>query len=120
MDELDDGLARLNKLELTWGFELGAIWGDRTQQAPCTGDTVDGRAELTGLSQGSAVGASSVRVGRPKEPRQLGRLRGAWCTPPRPSREGRSRPERAISLRHQAKGTMRTHPRSCRGGKRTS
>ena len=38
VDELDDGLARLNDLDLTWGFDLDAFLEERAQQAPAAGD----------------------------------------------------------------------------------
>ena len=84
MDELDDGLAHLNDLDGTWGFDLDAFLQERAQQAPAAGEARDGtaetmdssegtssapmgRAETTetmGSSQGVAVDASSVPAGR--------------------------------------------------------
>ena len=48
VDELDDGLARLNDLDLTWGFDLDAFLEERAQQVPAAGDAGDGTAETMG------------------------------------------------------------------------
>ena len=64
MDELDEGLARLNDLDLTWGFDLDAFLEERAQQVPAAGDAGDGTAETMGSSRGGAVDASSAPVGR--------------------------------------------------------
>ena len=45
MDELDDGLARLNDLDVTWGLNLDASLQKRAQQAPAAGEAGDGTAE---------------------------------------------------------------------------
>lgn len=40
VDELHDGLAHMNNLNLTWGFELDASFEGRVQQAPAAGNAV--------------------------------------------------------------------------------
>ena len=64
MDEQDEGLARLNDLDVTWGFDLHAFLRERSQKAPVAGDTCDGTAETMDSSEGGAVDASSVPAGR--------------------------------------------------------
>ena len=63
MIELDDGLARLNDLDVTWGVDLDECLQERAQQAPAAGDAGDGTAETMGSSQGGAVDASSAPAG---------------------------------------------------------
>ena len=63
VDQLDDGLARLNDLDVTWGFDLDAFLQERAQQAPAAGDAGDGTVEAMGSSRGG-VDASSVSAGR--------------------------------------------------------
>ena len=134
VDELDNGLARLNDLDVTWGFDLDAFLQERAQQAPA----VCGTAETLCSSQRGAADASSApagtaetvdtmgssqgawtpprsRQGGPKQSRRWVRLKGAW-TPPR-SRQGGSK----ATWSHQqppapAKATGKIPPRSCRGG----
>ena len=38
VDELDDGLAHLHDLNVTWGFDLDAFMQVRAQQAPAAGE----------------------------------------------------------------------------------
>ena len=64
MGELDDGLARLNDLNVTWRFALHAFLQERAQEVPAAGDAGDGTAETLDSSQGGAVDASSVPTGR--------------------------------------------------------
>ena len=138
VDELDNGLARLNDLDVTWGFDLDAFLQERAQQAPA----VCGTAETLCSSQRGAADASSApagtaetvdtmgssqgawtpprsRQGGPKQSRRWVRLKGAW-TPPR-SRQGGSK----ATWSHQqppapAKATGKIPPRSCRGGQHTN
>lgn len=60
VDKLDDGLTRLNDLELTWGFDVDAVLGEGAQQAPATADAGDGTAETMPSSQEGAVDIFSV------------------------------------------------------------
>lgn len=76
VDELDDGLARLNDLDLTWGFDLDAFLEERAQQAPAAGDAGDGTAETMGSSRGGAVDASSAPVGRVETAETMGSSQG--------------------------------------------
>ena len=55
MDELDDGLARLNDFDLTWGFDLDAFLEERAQEAPAAGDAGDGTDETMGSSRLSLI-----------------------------------------------------------------
>ena len=64
VDELDDGLARLNDLDVTWGFDLDAFLQEGAQQAPAAGDAGDGTAKTMGSPRGGAVDASSAPAGR--------------------------------------------------------
>ena len=52
VDELDDDLAQLNNLDVTWGSDLGALLLKHTQQAPAVGIAGDETAETTGSSPG--------------------------------------------------------------------
>ena len=45
VDELNDGLAHLNDLALTWGFYLDTFLPERAQQAPTASEAGDGTAE---------------------------------------------------------------------------
>jgi len=74
--ELDKGLARLNDLDLTWGFDLDAFLEERAQQAPAAGDAGDGNSETMGSSQGGAVDASSAPVGRVETAETIGSSQG--------------------------------------------
>ena len=76
VDELDDGLARLNDLDLTWGFDLDAFLEERAQQAPAAGDAGDGTDETMGSSRGGAVNASSAPVGRVETAETMGSSQG--------------------------------------------
>ena len=76
VDELDDGLARLNDLDVTWGFGLDAFLQERTQQAPAAGDAGDWTAETMDSSQGGAVDASSAPGGRAETADTMGSSRG--------------------------------------------
>ena len=60
LDEPDDGLARLNDLDVTWGFDLDAFLQERAQQAPAAGDAGDGTANTMDSSQGGAVDTPSA------------------------------------------------------------
>ena len=64
VDELDDGLAHLNDLDVTWGFGLDALLQERVQQAPAAGKAEDGAAETLDSSQGGVVDASSAPIRR--------------------------------------------------------
>ena len=92
LDELDDGLARLDDLDVTWGVDLDAFCRSaHSRHLP--------RAML-------ATG----------QPRRWVRLKEVRWTPPR-SRQGGPKVTRA----HQqppapTKGTAKIPPRSCRGG----
>ena len=74
--ELDDGLARLNDLDVTWGFHLDAVLQERAQQAPAAGDADDGTAETIGSPQGGAVDASSAPAGRAETVETMGSSQG--------------------------------------------
>lgn len=56
-------LARLKKLDMTWGLDLNAIFRESTQKAPAAGDTGDGTVGKIGSSEGGAVDASSAQAG---------------------------------------------------------
>ena len=76
VDELDDGLAHLDDLDVTWGFDLGASMQGRAQQAPATGEAGDGTRETKGSSQEGAVDASSVSMGRVETAEKMGSSQG--------------------------------------------
>ena len=63
MDELHDGLALLNDLDVTLESDLDAFSQERAQQAPAAGDAGDWTAETMDSSQGGAVDASSAPAG---------------------------------------------------------
>ena len=63
-DELDDGLARLKHIDVTWGTDLDAVLQKHAQQVPAAGDDRDGTTETMSSSRGGAVDASSGPVGR--------------------------------------------------------
>ena len=113
LDELDDDLAYLNNLDVTWGLDLDAFLQERRQQAPAAGDARDGETETIGSFQGGAVGAFSAPVGRAES--ETGTV-DASSVP-----AGRAE---ATAAQHQlpapTKGTVRTPLRSCRRGQRTS
>ena len=64
VNELDDGLAHLNDLNVTLGFDLGAFLQECRQQTPAAGHVGDGKAETIGSSRRGAMDASSAPVGR--------------------------------------------------------
>ena len=64
--ELDDHLAHLNDLDMTWGFDPDTFLQERRQQAPAAGDAGNGKAETIGSSQGGAVDAFLAPAGRAK------------------------------------------------------
>ena len=64
VDELDDDLAHMDDLDVTWGFDLNAFLPESRRQAPAVGDAGDGKAETIVSSQGGAVDASSAPAGR--------------------------------------------------------
>ena len=76
VDELDDGLARLNDLDMTWGFDMDAFLQERAQQAPAAGDAGDGTVETMGSSQGGSVDASSAPAGRAETVETMGSFQG--------------------------------------------
>ena len=76
VDELDDGLAHLNDLDVTWGFDLDAFMQERTQQVPAAGEAGDETPETMGSSQGGAVDASSAPRGRAKTADTMGSSEG--------------------------------------------
>ena len=61
---MDDVLAHLNKLEMTWGSDLEAFLQESRQQTPAAGDTGDGKAQTGGSSLWGAVEASWAPAGR--------------------------------------------------------
>lgn len=63
-DKLDDYIAQMGDLDVPWGFDLEAVLGERTRQAPGANEAADGTAEKTGWSQGGVVGAPSAPAGR--------------------------------------------------------
>ena len=64
MDEQGEGLDRLADLDVTWGFDLHAFLRERSQETPAAGDAGNETVETMDSSQGVAVDASSVPVGR--------------------------------------------------------
>ena len=64
VNELDDDLADLNDLDVTWGFDLDAFVQEIAQQPPAAGEAGDETPEAMGSSQEGAVDASSVPAGR--------------------------------------------------------
>ena len=58
MNKLDDGLSRLNDLDVTWGFDPDAFMQERAQQTPAAGEAGGETPETMSSSQGSAVDAS--------------------------------------------------------------
>ena len=76
LDELNDGLAHLNDLDVTWGFDLDAFLQERAQQAPAAGDADDGAAEKMDSSQEGAVDASSTPTGRAETAETMGSSQG--------------------------------------------
>lgn len=65
VDVLNDGLAHMDDLDLTLGFDLDScldsVVEERARQASTAGDAGDGTAETIGSSQGIAVDACSAR-----------------------------------------------------------
>ena len=76
MDELHDGLALLNDLDVTLESDLDAFSQERAQQAPAAGDAGDWTAETMDSSQGGAVDASSAPGGRAETADTMGSSRG--------------------------------------------
>ena len=75
--ELDDDLAHLNNLDVTWGFDLDVFCTSADSRPPAAGDAGDGKVETIGSSQRGAVDASSVPTGRAKARRSV-RFKGDW------------------------------------------
>ena len=82
MDALDDDLAHLNVLDVTWGFDLDAFLQERARQAPAPGEAGDGTAETMDSSQGRAVDASSALIGTATTPETMGSSRGVAVDAP--------------------------------------
>lgn len=61
VNELDDGLARVNGHELTWGFKVDTCLEERAQQTLEAVDVSDETPETMDY-QGGAVDASSTPV----------------------------------------------------------
>ena len=76
VDELDDGLAHLNNLDVTWGFDLDPFLQELAQQAPAAGEAGDGAAEIINSSQGGAIDASSVSRRRAETAETMGPSQG--------------------------------------------
>ena len=74
-DELIDGLARMNDLDFTCGFDLDVFLRERVQQAPAVGEAGGGTLKTIGSSQGGAIDAPSVPEGR-TETETIGSLQG--------------------------------------------
>ena len=45
MDEQEGGVDFLNDLDVTWGFDLHAVWRQRSQETTDAGDAGDGAVE---------------------------------------------------------------------------
>ena len=75
-DEPDDGLAHLNNLDVTWGFDLDAFLQERAHQAPAAGDDGEGTAKTMDSSQWGAVDASSAPAGRAETVETMGLSQG--------------------------------------------
>ena len=117
--ELDDSLAHLNDLDVTWRFDMDAVLQERAQQAPAAGDADDGTAEMMDSSQGGAVDASSARAERDETAETMGSSQGGAVAPR--SREGGPEATRA----HQqppapTKVAANFPPQSCRRGQHTN
>ena len=69
VNELDDDLAHLDDLYVTWGFGVDSILQEHAQQAPATGDGGHGTAETMDSSQGVRWTPPRPRQGGPKQPR---------------------------------------------------
>ena len=119
VDQLDDGLARLNDLDVTWGFDLDAFLQERAQQAPAAGDAGDGTVEAMGSSRGGAVDASSAPAGRAETIETMGSSQGGVDASSVPAGRAESDPGEAPAS-DTDKGTVRIHPRFYRGGQLTS
>ena len=76
VNELDDGLAHLNDVDVTWGFDLDAFLQELAQQVPAAGKAGDGTAETMDSSQGGAVDASSAPAGRAETAEAMGSSQG--------------------------------------------
>ena len=64
VDERDNGLDRLNDLDVTSGFDLRTFLWESSQETTAAGDAGDGTAGTMDSSQGGTVDASSVPAGR--------------------------------------------------------
>ena len=87
-DEWDDGLARLNDLDVTRGFDQLAFLQERTQEAPAGGDAGDGTAETMDSPQEGAVDAFSAPAGRAETVETMVRLKRARWRSPRSQQGG--------------------------------
>ena len=76
VDEVDDDLAHLNDLDVTWGLDSDAFLQERAQQAPAAGDATDRTAETIDSSQGDAVDSSSAPTGRAEADEWMGSSQG--------------------------------------------
>ena len=115
LDELDDGLARLDDLDVTWGVDLDAFCRSAHSRHLPRAMLATGQPRRWVRLKEVRWTPPRPRQGRPKQSRRWVRLKGAW-TPPR-SRQGGPKVTRA----HQqppapTKGTAKIPPRSCRGG----
>ena len=117
VDELDAGLAHLNDLYLSWGFDLDAFVQERAQQAPAAGEVRDGIAETMDSSQGDAVESSSAPIGKAETAETMGSSQeGAVDTSSVPAGRAESDPAKHQPPR-PAEETVRIPQRSCPGDK---
>ena len=125
VDELEDDLAHLNNLDVTWGFDLDAFLQERRQQAPAAGDAGDGKPRREVRLKGVRWTPPWSRQGGLKSRREL-RLKGALQASLAPARgtesearassqggsvdassalgrKGRQRPQYSINYRNRPK-----------------
>ena len=111
MDEQDDGLDRLNDLDVTWGFDQHTLFARALTGGTAGGDAGDGTAETMNLSQAGVDTFSAPTGGGSKESRRWTRLKGAPWAPPQSRQGGPKQSRRWIRL----KGVRWTPPRSRQG-----
>ena len=76
VDELDDGLAHLNDLDVAWGFDVDAFMQERIHQVPADGEAGIDKPGTMGSFQGGAMDVSSALRGKAETAETMGSSQG--------------------------------------------
>ena len=119
-DEPDDGLAHLNNLDVTWGFDLDAFCRSAHTRHLLPAMMAKGQPRRWIRLNGERWTPPPPRQGGPKQSRRWVRLKGAWWPPPRSQQGGPKAARAHLQPPAPTKGTAKIPPWSCRGGQHTN